>query len=146
MVLKLQSKKFLSKKKICIVAANYYPNISKDLIIGASVVLKHNGIKKFKKILAAGIFEIPVIISKNINNYDGFIALGCVIKGETPHFDLISRSTINGIMNLSIAYRKPIGNGIITCLNKEQARARSQSKKKNKGGEAANAMLSVLKI
>ena len=70
-------------------------------------------------------------ISKNINKYDAFIALGCVIKGETPHFDLISKAAIDGIMKLSIEHKKPIGNGIITSLNKKQALNRSNLKKKN---------------
>ena len=84
-------------------------------------------------------FEIPVIISKNVKKYDGFIALGCVIKGETPHFDFISQATTNAIMKLSVDYKKPVGNGIITCLNQEQAEARSK-----KGREAAEAVISVL--
>ena len=134
------------KKKICIVVANYYPSISKDLINGASRVLNRYGIKNFKKITAPGAFEIPIIITKNINKYDGFVALGCIIKGKTPHFDFISESTINAIMHLSIVYRKPIGNGIITCLNKKQALIRSNPNKNDKGGEACRAMLSVLGV
>jgi len=94
---------------------------------------------KYEIINVPGVFEIPVIISKNFKKYDGFIALGCVIKGETPHFDFISQATTNAIMKLSIDYKKPVGNGIITCLNKEQAEARSK-----KGREAAEAVISVL--
>ena len=89
---------------------------------------------------APGVFEIPVIISRNIEKYDGFVALGCVIKGETPHFDFISTAATDGIMKISIENKKPIGNGILTCLNKEQAEIRS----KVKGKEAANALVSVL--
>ena len=132
--------------KICIVIANYYPNISEALYKGATKVLENNGIKNYKKIIAPGVFEIPYLISKNIGSYDAFISLGCVIKGETPHFDFISRSTIDAIMNLSITFKKPIGNGIITCLNKKQALKRSTISGKNKGSEAANAMLSVLGV
>ena len=132
--------------KICIITANYYPRISRELILGATTVLNNNGIKNYRKILTTGIFEIPIIISKNINSYDAFIALGCVIRGKTPHFDFISRATINAIINLSVNYKKPIGNGIITCLNKKQALERSDPRKKNKGGEAAKAALSVLEI
>ena len=87
-----------------------------------------------------GVFEIPVVISKNIKKYDGFIALGCVIKGETPHFDFNSKASIEAIIKLSVENKKPIGNGIITCLNMKQAIAR----KNNKGKEAANAVNSVL--
>ena len=104
--------------KICIVVANYYPNISNSLILGASKVINKRGIKKIKKIHVPGIFEIPFVISKNIKFYDAFIALGCVIKGKTPHFDFICKSTIDSISQLSFIYKKPIGNGIITCLNK----------------------------
>jgi len=134
------------KTRICIVLANYYPKISQQLLKGASQVLKNNGLKNFKIILSPGIFEIPIIIAKNINSYDAFVALGCVIKGQTPHYNLISNATINGIMSLSFTHKKPIGNGIITCLNKEQALSRSNSRQKNKGGEAAKAVLSVLGI
>ena len=86
-----------------------------------------------------GVFEIPVTIAKNINRYDGFIALGCVIKGKTPHFDFISKATTDAIMNISIDSKKPIGNGVITCLNIKQAKQR-----KKKGSEAASAVTSVL--
>ena len=132
--------------KICIVVANYYPKISKDLLHGAENVLKKQGIANYKKILAPGIYELPSIISSFINNYDAFIALGCVIKGKTPHFNFISTATINAIMDLSIKYNKPIGNGIITCLNIKQALERSNPKMKNKGGEAAQAAISVHRI
>ena len=134
------------KKKICIVLANYYPDISKQLLKGASATLSSYGIKEYKKIIAPGIFEIPTLISRHIKNFDAIIALGCVIKGKTPHFNFISTAATNGIMNLSIAHKKPIGNGIITCLNMNQALERCNTKKKNKGGEAAKAVLSVLGI
>jgi 6,7-dimethyl-8-ribityllumazine synthase len=132
------------KKKICIVIADYYPKITNDLLKGAKKKLKDAGIIKFKKLLVPGVFEIPVIIAKYVNKFDGFIALGCVIKGETPHFDFICNASINALMNLSINYKKPIGNGIITCLNKKQAITRSNPKIKDKGGEAANAVISIL--
>ena len=132
------------KRKICIVVANYYPKISKELLSGASKVLKKYKKISYKIIYSPGIFEIPVIISKNINFYQGFVALGCVIKGETPHFNLISKTVIKAIMDISIKYKKPIGNGIITCLNKKQAIERANPNKKNKGGEAAIAVLATL--
>jgi len=133
------------KKNICIVAANYYPKISKALIGGAFKILKTKGIKNYKLIKVPGVFEIPYVIKKNINKYDAFLALGCVIKGETPHFDFISTASINAIMNLSITFNKPIANGIITSLNKKQALARSSSNN-NKGKESAKAVISLLKI
>jgi len=134
------------KKKICIVVASYYPKISSSLLKGTLKYLKRNKFKHIKIIYAPGIFEIPIIIKKKIKIYDAFVALGCVIKGKTPHFDFISRSTINAIMLLSINTGKPIGNGIITCLNKNQAIQRSDISKKDKGGEAAKAVVSILKL
>ena len=125
------------KKKILIVNANYYRDISKGLISSALKKISKNS--KVKIIDVPGVFEIPVTISKNIKKFDAFIALGCVIKGKTPHFDFISKATTDAIMNLSINTKKPIGNGILTCLNMKQAKAR-----KKKGAEAANAILSVL--
>ena len=127
------------RKKVLIVSANYYEDISKQLEMWATKYLDNESIKN-KIIKVPGVFEIPVVISKNIKKYDGFIALGCVIKGETPHFDFISQAATNAIMKLSIDHKKPVGNGIITCLNKEQADKRSMKK----GGEAAKAVISVL--
>jgi 6,7-dimethyl-8-ribityllumazine synthase len=125
------------KKKYLIVIANYYKDISKGLLDSAKdLIPKSNSIKIIN---VPGVFEIPVTISKNINKYDGFLALGCVIKGQTPHFDFISQASTNAIMKLSIENKKPIGNGIITCLNMRQAKAR-----KKKGREAAQAVISVL--
>ena len=123
------------KKKILIVMSNYYEQISDGLLSSAKEVLQ----EPFDLISVPGVFETPVTIAKNIRIYDGFIALGCVIKGETPHFDFISKIAIDGIMKLSIENKKPIGNGIITCLNLKQALAR-----RKKGHEAATAVLSVL--
>tara|TARA_Y100000817_G_C16771142_1_gene506148 strand:- start:42 stop:434 length:393 start_codon:yes stop_codon:yes gene_type:complete len=129
------------KKKVLIIGANYYADILKNLTSFAEKLLEKKKIK-YKSIIVPGVFEIPVVISKNIKKYDGFIALGCVIKGETPHFDLISKATTDGIMNISINYRKPVGNGILTCLNQNQALIRSKSK----GQEAAHAVISVLSL
>ena len=128
----------IKKRKILIVIADYYSVISNSLLDSAKKTL----IKPFKLrvITVPGVFEIPVIISKNIKKFDAFIALGCVIKGETPHFDFISKASIEAIMNLSVENKKPIGNGIITCLNMKQA----VDRKSKKGEEAANAVNSVL--
>ena len=125
------------KKKILIVLANYYKDISDGLLKSALKNVPRSS--QVKVIKVPGVFEIPVTISKNLKKYDAFLALGCVIKGQTPHFDFISQASTNAIMDLSVTQKKPIGNGIITCLNKKQAKAR-----KNKGAEAANAVTSVL--
>ena len=125
------------KKKILNVLANYYKDISKGLLLSSKKLIPKNSFVKIIEV--PGVFEIPITIKKNIKKYDAFIALGCVIKGQTPHFDFISQSSINAIMNLSVDNNKPIGNGIITCLNSKQAKAR-----KKKGAEATKAVLSVL--
>ena len=125
------------KKKYLIVIADYYEDIAKGLLDSAlKLIPKTNLIKTIK---VPGVFEIPVTISKNIKKYDAFLALGCVIKGKTPHFDFISQAATNAIMDLSIINKKPIGNGIITCLNMKQANIR-----KKKGAEAAQAVMSIL--
>ena len=124
-------------KKILIVLANYYKDISDGLLKSALKNIPRSN--RVKIIRVPGVFEIPVTISKNLKKYDGFLALGCVIKGQTPHFDFISQASTDAIMKLSIDSKKPIGNGIITCLNMAQARAR-----RKKGAEAAEAVISVL--
>jgi 6,7-dimethyl-8-ribityllumazine synthase len=125
------------KKKYLIVIANYYKDISKGLLKSAKDLLPKSSL--IKVVSVPGVFEIPVTIARNIRRYDAFIALGCVIKGQTPHFDFISQASTEAIMKLSIKSKKPIGNGIITCLNMRQAIAR-----KKKGREAAQAVISVL--
>ena len=133
-------------KKILIVNANYYKDISKKLVSSSKKKLMNKRVK-INIINVPGIYEIPIAIRKNVKKFDAFIALGCVIKGQTPHFDLISLSTFNSILNLSISFNKPIGNGIITAYNMKQALQRCKSttsKKPNKGSEAANAVISIL--
>ena len=123
-------------KKILIVIADYYKDISSSLLKSAKSNLNNFAVKVIK---VPGVFEIPITISKNIKKYDGFIALGCVIKGKTPHFNFISSASTQAIMDISVDSKKPIGNGIITCLNMNQAKARSK-----KGKEAAQAVISIL--
>ena len=127
------------KKKVLIIQANYYKDISTALLKSAKNELKN--FAKINVISVPGVFEISVVISKNLKKYDGFVALGCVIKGQTPHFDFISKSTTDAIMNISVESKKPVGNGIITCLNKNQAIARGK-----KGREAANAVKTILSL
>ena len=127
------------KNKVLIIQANYYKDISTALLKSAKNELRN--FAKINIISVPGVFEIPVVISKNLKKYDGFVALGCVIKGQTPHFDFISKSTTDAIMNITVESRKPVGNGIITCLNKNQAIARGK-----KGKEAANAVKTILSL
>ena len=129
------------KFKICIVISTYNSDITEKLYLNAKEELEKFSLKKIDIVKVPGSFEIPVVISKLAKKYDGFIAIGCVIKGETANFDLISKAITNGIMEISISQKKPIGNAIITSFNRAQALNRF-----NRGKEAAQAILEVLKI
>ena len=126
------------KIKICIVRSKY--NQTSQLLGSATKELSKRKIS-YKILEVPGAFEIPVVISRNINNYDGFIALGSIIKGQTPNFDFISSAITNAIIQLSIQFKKPIGNAVLTCLSEKQAKLR-----KNKGYEAAIAVSEVLNV
>jgi len=132
-------------KKILIVTANYYEDISQNLIKGASKYCSSNNID-CDYIEVPGSFEIPFIINKKKDIYDAFIALGCVIRGETYHFEIISNQVSKKIMDLSIEINKPIGFGVLTCENIDQASIRSDPLKGNKGSEAAKACIDLLNL
>ena len=131
------------KNKVLIVSSNYYDKVSSNLIKGATEELQINNIE-FDLLYAPGCFEIPFLISKNIKKYRGFLALGCVIRGETYHFNLIANECARKIIDISNNSLKPIGFGILTCENLNQAINRSDIRKKNKGREAANACIKLL--
>ena len=126
------------KIKICIIRSKY--NDTSKLLKSATKELSKKKIN-YKILDVPGAFEIPVVIARNINRYDGFIAIGSIIKGETPNFDFISAAITNGLIHLSITSKKPIGNAILTCINEKQAKLRS-----NKGYEAAIAVSEVLNV
>ena len=132
--------------KVCIIVSNFYPKISKMLIDGAVSKLKENNISNFKIIKVPGTFEIPVVLSNLLDKFDAFVVLGCIIKGETPHFHYLCSSVINALVELSIQFKKPIGNGILTCNNKKQAVKRADPNIKDKGGDAVEAIISVFNI
>ncbi len=131
------------KRKVLIVVSNYYEEIGNSLLKGSIAELKANKIE-YDILYSPGCFEIPFLISKNIKKYIGFVALGCIIRGETYHFDLIANECARKIMDISNSNTKPIGFGILTCENLKQAKTRSDVKKKNKGKEAANACIKLL--
>ena len=124
--------------RILIVRSEY--NDTTDMDVIANKAIDKNKELERSTIVVKGAFEIPVTIAKNINNYDGFIAIGIIIKGETTNFSLISQAITNGIMSLSISSKKPIGNAVLTCLTKKQAAERIA-----KGEEAANAVIDILR-
>ena len=129
-----------NKVKICIVKSRYNDKITNSALLSARVELEKKGINKIEEITVPGSFEIPVSISRVIKKYDGFIAIGCILKGETNNFDLISNSITNAIMMLSVDHKKPIGNAIITAFNYNQAEERAEKK----GQEAANAVADII--
>jgi len=132
-----------NEKEILIVSSEYYAQIHDNLVSGASSYLNNNRIS-FEQKIAPGCFEIPFLIKKNLNLYSGFIALGCIIRGETYHFEIIANECARKIMDLSVEFGKPIGFGILTCDNYEQAIVRSDPFQKNKGSEAARACIKSL--
>ena len=135
----------MGKKKILIVVASYYIEVSEFLLQGAKNHFKT--IDNFYEISikkVPGCFEIPFTINKE-NKYDGYVALGCIIRGETYHFELISNEVTRKVMDLSVNLKKPIGYGILTCENLEQALVRSNPSKGNKGAEAAEACSQLLR-
>ncbi|MFT4718772.1 MAG: 6,7-dimethyl-8-ribityllumazine synthase [Rickettsiales bacterium] len=134
-------------KKILIISANFYQDISEMLIVGAVQELKDNNFD-YELINTLGALEIPAIISMAVksNKFSGFIALGAVIRGETTHYDYVCSEVMRGINNLAINQQLAIGNSILTCENKQQAIVRADIKQKNKGGFAAKVCLETIKI
>ena len=135
---------FKEPLKICIVSAPYYKDITDNLIRGALNVLKK--IKADTEIVeVSGALEIPTAIRLMENEFDGFIAVGCVIRGETTHYEIVSTESCRGLTNLGLE-KICIGNAILTVENSLQAEERADPKIFDKGGEACNALLSVIKI
>ena len=134
--------------KILIIEARYYEGISDALMDGALAVLQKPGIE-ITKVTVPGALEIPHVISyaeAAKSGFDGYVALGCVIRGETTHYDYVCQESARAIMDLAVDHRLAIGNGIITVENEDQAWARAKMDKKDKGGFAANAVLKMIKI
>ena len=135
---------FTEKLKICIVSAPYYKDITENLIRGALNVLKRiNADTEIVEV--SGALEIPTAIKLMENQFDGFIAVGCVIRGETTHYEIVSTDSSRGLSNLGLE-QVCIGNAILTVENRLQAEKRADPKVFDKGGEACNALLSIIKI
>lgn len=134
--------------KILVIEARYYEGISDSLLEGALDVLKQPGVE-ITKVVVPGALEIPHVISyaeASKSGYDGYVALGCVIRGETTHYDYVCQESARALMDLAVNHQLAIGNGIITVENEKQAWARAKKDKKDKGGFAANAALKMIKI
>ena len=135
---------FTQKLKICIVSAPYYKDITENLIRGALNVLKR--INADTEIIeVSGALEIPTAIKLMENQFDGFIAVGCVIRGETTHYEIVSTESSRGLAHLGLE-KVCIGNAILTVENRIQAEKRADPEVFDKGGEACIALLSIIKI
>ena len=133
-------------KKVLIVESRYYEDIA-NLLLEATIEQLNFYNVKFEKMEVLGALEIPILIKKAIisDKYDGFIALGCVIRGETSHYDIVSNYSAKALIELAINNTIPISNGILTVDNKEQALVRASKTKKNNGGHAAKACIDLIK-
>ena len=140
-----------NKQKILIVCSPYYKDITSNLIKGASDFLKSKSVD-YRVLNVPGALEIApaikLISDKSVKKpiFDGYLALGCVIRGETYHFEIVANESSRGLTDLSVNYSIPIGNGILTVSNKEQAIIRSDPNQLNKGAGAAQACLSLINI
>jgi len=132
------------KKKILIISSSFYKDLEKKLLSGA---LKEIDKKLFdvNHFSVSGAYEIPQLLNILLKDkkYAFCVALGCIIKGQTPHFDIISQSVSDKLLEISIKYNVPVSNGVLNCNNFKQAEVRSDPKLKNKGGEAVLGALSV---
>lgn len=133
--------------RILLVEARFYEDLSDALADGALKAIEEAGAVA-SRVTVPGALEIPaaIAIAADTGRYDGFVALGCVIRGETTHYDVVSNESCRAIMDLSVERRLAIGNGIQTVENRDQAWARADPARKNKGGGAAEAALAILDL
>ena len=141
-------------RHVLIVEARFYEDIADQLVTGATAILRESGVES-KRLSVPGVFEIPAAIrfaaramdiGKQSDRYDGFLALGCVIRGETDHYDHICREASHALMRLAIDHSLALGFGVLTCGSYEQARVRAAIDEKNKGAEAAVACLRMMEL
>lgn len=133
---------------LLVIDAPYYTKISQSLMEGVTAVLQEAG-ATHDYVTVPGVLEIPAAVSMAIasdKNYDGYIVIGCVIRGETTHYEIVSNESARAIMNLSVEHNIAIGNGIQTVENEAQAWARAKVSEKNKGGGAAQAALAMIEL
>ena len=138
--------------KILIVEARFYPHISNALLDGATAALERAG-ARFERITVPGALEISSAIliaaragEDRADSYDGYVALGCVIRGETYHFEIVSTESARGLTDLGLQHGLCVGNGILTCDTEEQAIERAERQGQDKGGDAARACLALVEL
>jgi 6,7-dimethyl-8-ribityllumazine synthase len=138
----------LAAPRILIVEARYYAHISDELLKGAKTALEEAQ-ARYEIVTVPGAFEIPAAIrfaATAKNPYDGYVALGCVIRGETSHYEHVCTESAHGLQSLALEHHLAIGFGILTVENEEQALARARVDKRDKGGEAARACLAMVEL
>lgn len=132
---------------VLIVSARFYDDLADMLVKGASDALRAAD-HTFEILDVPGALEIPSVISFAIESgrFDGYVALGCVIRGETSHYDVVAGESARALMDIAVQRHAAIGNGILTCENKEQATVRASTEHKNKGGGAAEACIRMMEL
>lgn len=132
---------------ILIVESRFYPDISDLLLAGTTAALRAVG-QNYKVVTVPGALEIPGAIARAADSgaFDGYVALGCVIRGETSHYDTVCNESARGLMDLCVRERLAIGNGILTVENRQQALLRADPNRSNKGAGAAEACLALMGI
>lgn len=133
--------------RVLLATSRYYEKVSLEMEAGAMEVLEAAG-AQVETIIVPGAFELPGVIAMAADSgrFDGAVALGCVIRGETSHYDYVCGQSARGLMDLIVHRRQAIGFGLLTCENQDQAWARADRKQKNKGADAANACLEMIKL
>ena len=134
-----------SASQILIIESRYYEDVAEMLLKGAKAALEKEGMQ-YDVITVPGALEIPQAVKIKAGEYHGFVALGCVIRGETSHYDVVAGESARALMDLSIRDGLIIGNGILTCENLDQAIVRADPEQKNKGADAAQAVLSLVAL
>ena len=142
----------LRGRRVVIVEARFYDDIADALLEGATAALDKAGVS-YDRLTVPGSLEIPAAIAmavdgalKQNKRYDGAVALGCVIRGDTIHFEIVSFESARALMDLAVSWQFPLGNGIITVDTEEQAWARARIGEGDKGGDAARAMLAMIRL
>jgi 6,7-dimethyl-8-ribityllumazine synthase len=138
------------RSHVLIVEARFYPQISDELLRGATAALSAVG-ATFDRVDVPGVFEIPgairmAVAAADRRPYDGFLALGCVIRGETTHYDIVANESARALQELVAEFALALGFGVLTVENEAQAWARARVDKKNKGAEAAQACLAMIDL
>jgi 6,7-dimethyl-8-ribityllumazine synthase len=133
---------------LLIVEARFYDDIADELLAGATAAIEKAG-ATFERITVPGALEIPAAVAMALaspKKFDGYVALGCVIRGETTHYDTVANESARSLMDIAVTHRLAVGNGILTVENDEQAWARARVSEMNKGGAAAEAALSMIAL